>query len=128
IEWAAPVEFSETAWYYLTQFPALEATTAARLKYCLRFLEFPDSIIARDAYEELASAPYEDIAALQPHLPGSRLVEIVADTTVPEQRLGLYGLLLGLSRAEGAADLLRRRIMQHPEDDAAFGLDGLLGG
>ncbi|MCA9115797.1 MAG: hypothetical protein KDA79_11995 [Planctomycetaceae bacterium] len=128
IDWAPPVEFSETAWHYLTQFPAREATTAVRLKYCLRFLEFPDDIIARDAYEELASARYEDIAALQPHLPGSRLLEIVADRTVPEQRLGLYGLLLGLSRAEGAAALLRQRIMQNPEDDAAFGLDGLLGG
>ena len=128
VEWLPPIEFSETAWHYLTQAPAAQSPSETRLRYFTRFLEFPDDIIAEDAYREFAASRFEDIQNIAEHLPAEKLQHIIDDETVPEQRLGLYGMLLGLCGNTQSAEHLRRRILQNPADDAALGLDGMIGG
>jgi hypothetical protein len=127
IEWGSPTEITEPAFAYVAQAPAPEIQTTKRLKYFIRFLEFPDPLVANDAYGELANAPYKDIAAVAPLLPREKLRGWLTRPETPETRLGLYGMLIGLCGNDDDAKLLAGRIAPN-SDNFRIGLDGMISG
>jgi hypothetical protein len=127
IEWGGPTEITEPAFGYVAQAPPPEVPTAKRLKYFVRFLEFPDQLVANDAYGELANAPYKDIAAIAPLLPRDKIRNWLTRPETPQVRLGLYGMLLGLCGNESDAKLLAEKISPN-SDEFRIGLDGMISG
>ena len=127
IEWNTPLEFSEAAWNYVSGSPAPDQPTTERLRYFLEYLEFPDQQVANDAYGEFANAPYEDIKPLADEFPRERLRKWVSSSDTPVTRLGLYGLLLGLSGKEEDARLMEQKITE-PTDEFRLGIDGIMSG
>jgi hypothetical protein len=127
IEWGSPTEITEPAFAYVAQAPAPEVAVATRLKYFVKFLEFPDSLVANDAYGELANAPYKDIAAVAATLPREKIREWLTRAETPQTRLGLYGMLIGLCGNESDAKMLAERIAPN-SDDFRIGLDGMISG
>ena len=127
IEWGSPLEITETGYNYIAQAPSPEAPTAKRLPYFLKFLEYSDTMIANDAFGEFANAPYKDVASLSDRLPREKIRRWVADPETPATRLGLYGLLLGLSGQQEDARLLRGIILEETED-LRLGVDGMIAG
>jgi hypothetical protein len=129
-----PLPISRVVWNYLKSMPARDKPTTDRLKFFVRYLEHPESIIANDAYGEFANAPYEDIVAIRDTLPRTRLRQWVFDSridrSVIETRLGLYGMLLGLCGNQSDASLLKRVIVDDwkSDDDFRLGIDGMIGG
>ena len=64
IMWSSPFEISERVQEYIrtvTQLP----TGPQRLEFFLKYLEDKDEVLTRDAYDEFARAPYEDVQTLK---------------------------------------------------------------
>lgn len=127
LEWNSPLEVTETSFNYIVQAPSPEADPGKRLAYFLKFLEFPDPLVANDAYGEFANAPYKDIAPLADQMPREQLRKWVTNPETPQTRLGLYGLLLGLCGKEEDARLMEEKIVA-ASDDFRLGIDGIMGG
>lgn len=127
VEWSSPLEVTETCFNYMTQAPTKEAPPVERLAYFMKFLEYPDPLIAGDAYGEFANAPYQDIVPLAPRMPREKLREWLTDETTVPTRIGLYGLMLGLCGEEQDVEFLEKKILE-PTEDFRLGIDGVMGG
>lgn len=127
LEWGSPLEVTETAFNYISQAPSPEVPTAKRLEYYAKFLEYPDAMIANDAYGEFANSPYKDVALVGQKLSRKKVREWVANPDTPGTRLGLYGLLIGVCGNEEDAELVRKKITEK-SDDFRLGIDGLMSG
>jgi hypothetical protein len=127
IEWGSPTEITRLAFSYVAQAPSPDVPTAKRLKYFVGFLEFPDQLVANDAYSELANAPYKDIAAVASSFSREKIRGWLTHPETPQTRLGLYGMLLGLCGNDSDAKLLAEKIAPN-SDEFRIGLDGMISG
>lgn len=127
IEWASPLEVTETSFNYVAQAPSPETPTAKRLEYYVKFLEYPDQMISNDAYGEFANAPYADITQLAEKLPREKIRGWIVNKDTPQTRMGLYGLLIGLCGNDEDAKVLKAKILEETED-FRLGIDGLMSG
>lgn len=133
VQWDVPTPFSEKAFDYLAKAPSPKkddgekVSYQSRLPYFIKNLEADDETIANDAYYEFANAPYEDIVAIKDKLPREKIRGWVLDPNTPPSRLGLYGLLLGLSGTKDDADAMEQMIAK-PTDEFRIGLDGVMSG
>jgi hypothetical protein len=127
VEWGSPIAISETEFNYVVQAPTKETKSIERLAYFAKFLENPDSIIADDAYGEFANADYKDIAPLGRTLESETIRGWIANPKTSPGRLGLYGLLLGLSGKDADLEFLKGKILE-PSDGYRLGIDGLISG
>ncbi|WP_298861251.1 hypothetical protein [uncultured Gimesia sp.] len=127
IDWGDPIEVTETSFHYISQAPAPEEKTTKRLRYFLKFLEYPDQMVSNDAYAEFANAPYEDITPLAKDLPREKLRKWIVDPDTPVTRLGLYGLLLGLCGQESDVAFMEKKINE-PTKEFRLGIDGVISG
>jgi hypothetical protein len=98
-----------------------------RLDYYVKFLEYPDQMISNDAYGEFANAPYADITQLSDKLPREKIRGWITNKDTPQTRMGLYGLLIGLSGTAEDAKILETKILEKTED-FRLGIDGLMSG
>lgn len=83
IEWGSPLEVTETSFNYVAQAPSPEVPASKRLGYYVRFLEYPDQMIANDAYGEFANAPYADITQLSDKLPREQIRGRITNPQTP---------------------------------------------
>lgn len=127
MDWASPIEVSEASFNYIAQCPSPEVPTTKRLEYFVKFLEYPDQLIANDAYGEFANAPYKDITALSDKLPTEKIRVWVLSKDTPQTRLGLYGLLIGLCGNASDAEAIKAKILE-PSEDFRLGIDGIISG
>jgi len=127
VDWGSPVEVTDASYRYMTEAPSPETATAKRLEYFVNYLENPDQLVSNDAYAEFANAPYEDICLISDKLPKKDLRKWVADPDTPGTRLGLYGLLLGLSGDETDAKIMESKITR-VASDFRLGIDGIMSG
>lgn len=133
VQWDIPTPFSEKAFEYLAKAPAAQTADGEkvsydkRLPYFIKYLESPDETIANDAYGEFANAPYEEIVKVKEHLDRKKLRAWVLDENTAPSRLGLYGLLLGLSGTDEDAQAMETMIAK-PTDEFRIGLDGIMSG
>lgn len=127
VEWGGPQEVTRAGYEYLAKAPDPEAPTAKRLEYYVKYLEFPDEMVANDAYAEFANAPYKDIAVISGKLPRDRIRKWVASDDTTVTRMGLYGLLLGLCGSEDDVAMLKKKIAE-PTDEFRLGIDGVISG
>jgi len=127
LTWDSPQPISEIGFQYLKQAPAPETAKTKRLKYFLKFLEYPDPLLANDAYSEFAAANYEDLVLIKDAFSRERLRKWINDPDTLASRLGLYGLMLGLAGNEDDAELLKSKILDD-SDTTRLGIDGIMGG
>lgn len=130
IEWSSPLEVTETSYNYMKQAPTQEVPTQQRLAYFMKFLEYPDSLIATDAYSEFANAPYQDIVPLKALMPRENLREWLKNPEAAPSRLtrtGLFGLMLGLCGTKDDAEFMKAKILEETED-FRLGIDGVMSG
>ncbi|MEZ6129686.1 MAG: hypothetical protein R3C59_13470 [Planctomycetaceae bacterium] len=128
IVWDFSEPQSSVAFDYIIQAPTPEIPAADRLIYFAAYLEHRDNLIAADAWGEFANAQYEDIVRVRQSLPVENLRTWIADPDTSPDRLGLYGMLLGLCGDASDVDFLKRQIGQPSTDNVRFGVEGLMGG
>ncbi|MEX0818495.1 MAG: hypothetical protein WD070_02845, partial [Pirellulaceae bacterium] len=79
IMWSTPLQLTDRARKYIPELLALPKEGVARLEFFQKHLEDDDEMLARDAYDEFAKAPYETVIALKPKMDHEQLVEWIQD-------------------------------------------------
>lgn len=127
LEWETPIEISEAGFAYIENAPAQDVPTRQRLEYYLKYLEFPDPLVAADAFQEFANAPYEDLEPLIDRMPRERLRKWIVDKEIVPTRLNLYGMMLGLCGDEEDEALLKKKILEK-SDEMRVEMPGIMSG
>ncbi len=125
--WEPPKPITEIGFQYVKQAPPPESPKHKRLRYFLKFLEYPDPLLADDAYTEFAAADYEDLVLIKEDFSREKLRQWITDPDTLASRLGLYGLMLGLAGRGEDAKLLKAKILDEA-DKTRLGIDGIMGG
>ncbi len=96
LAWSQPIPLTDRGKKYLSEIMKLPETGADRLAYFQNYLEDEDAMLSRDAHDEFALAPYDELKALAPRMKHDQLVEWIKknDTTPSHRRL--YFTMLGV--------------------------------
>lgn len=111
---------------YMTSAPSPKSDD--RLLYFLPFLEHADTSIASDAWGEFANADYQTIRAIRSEFPPEKLRKWIGQSNTSPERLGLYGMMLGLCGDTDDAAFLRKHIIIGSTDELRYGIEGLMAG
>jgi hypothetical protein len=95
IDWMTPLPLSPTSVDYVRKLGDVPASGAERLAFFQEYLENDDPLLAQDAYDEFARAPYADVQALAPKMHHDRLVKWISDPEISPSRRRLYLTMLG---------------------------------
>lgn len=136
ISWNTTTPVSGEAIRYLKAAPKQSLPQVQRLPFYISFLENPDPLLSIDAWAEFANSTYEDVKLVKGQFPREKLREWIADPNMSPERLGLYGMMLGLCGVEEDAGFLQLQIgpvlpAVKDKDEVQFfryGTDGLMGG
>jgi hypothetical protein len=126
IEWGAPIELTDGGKAYLQKLLKLPASGPDRLAFFQDHLEDPDPLISRDAYDEFAVTPYQDLKKLKPKMKHDLFVERLKDPKTDLSHRRLYLTMLGICGSKDDLPLLEKMLLS---DDRAMrtGLDALIG-
>ncbi|MDX1947699.1 MAG: hypothetical protein SFU86_20045 [Pirellulaceae bacterium] len=125
IMWSTPLPLSERAKGYLDQVLKLPKEGAERLVFFQKYLEDDDEILARDAYDEFARAPYAQVKEIKDKMNHEQLVAWIKNTDIPASRRRLYLVMLGVCGSEKDLPLLEEA-MRSTDRKAKSGLDALI--
>lgn len=133
LQWDSPAALNSQLLPYLLNAPDNDIPQSLRLTYFVPFLESSDSEIAADAWGEFARSQYEDVVAVRHLLSPERIRSWIASPEIGPERLGLYGMLLGLCGTADDAEFLRQqigepRLKKLKSTEFRFGIEGLMGG
>ena len=122
--WSSPLAMSSLGAAYVKEALA-QPPTPERLQFFQRYLEHADEMLARDAYDEFAKAPYADVVAIKDAMDRDRLTAWIQDPDVPASRRRLYLTMLGVcGRPEDAA--LLEKLMTSDDRVQKSGLDAMV--
>jgi hypothetical protein len=108
--WSTPVPLSPRADAYLRKLPGLPTQGADRLAFFQEHFEDEDEMLARDAYDEFAKAPYAEVRALKPRIKHDKLIGWLNDQTLPASRRRLYLTMLGICGTPADLPMLEQMI------------------
>lgn len=123
--WSFPRPVTPEGAKYLTAIVKLPKDPVKRLRFYLQHLENSDPMIAGDAYDEFAPAPYEEIKLLKDEMDRKQLIEWVKDTDMSADRRRLYFVMLGIVGNPKDAKLLEG-MMRSEDPLQRAGLDAMI--
>lgn len=133
LRWSTPLQLTRAGRQYLKNvmklspdYKATDKAYAERLIFFHEYLEHADDMLARDAYDEFARAPYGAVRGIKDRLDHDRLVGWLQDTSIAPNRRRLYFTLLGIAGTENDIELLERMLQSEDRKQRA-GLDALIG-
>ena len=94
--WTTPTPLDERSAKYVTALVGLPEKGAERLAFFQEYLEDPTSVLANDAYDEFARAPYAEVKDLKPKMHHDKLLQWIQNTDVAASRRRLYLTMLGI--------------------------------
>jgi hypothetical protein len=110
IDWTTPLPLSATAIKYVKQLKDVPQAGADRLVFFQDYLENEDPLLAQDAYDEFARAPYSELRDLKPRMQHERIVQWVTDPEVSPSRRRLYLTMLGICGSKADVPMLEAMI------------------
>lgn len=125
IMWSTPLPLSERAIKYLGEILRLPKEGPDRLVFFQEYLEDEDEMLARDAYDEFARAPYDQVKALKEHLDLEQVVAWIKNPEIPASRRRLYFVMLGIGGDEKHLPMLEE-FMRSSDRKTKSGLDALI--
>lgn len=123
--WSAPTFLSQRTREYLLKLTSLPADEPARLAFFETYLEDAEDMLARDAYEEFARAPYAVVKTLKGKIQPEKLVGWVKNANVPVSRKRLYLTMLGVCGSRADLPFLEE-LMRSEDRSVRSGLDALI--
>ncbi len=123
--WSSPLPVTDKAVEYVKTIVTLPADPVKRIEFYHEYLENSEPLLARDAYDEFASAPYDDLKKIKPKLNREKLLGWIEDTSLPPDRKRLYLVLLGICGKPGDAKLLEEMLRSEDPNKRA-GLDAMI--
>lgn len=133
VQWDSPAVLNAHLLPYLLNAPSEQIPQSYRLAYYAPFLESSDPEIASDAWGEFARSQYDEVVAVRDRLSAEKLRAWIARPDMSPERLGLYGMMLGLCGNESDAAFLQQQIgeagrQKSPRKEFRYGTEGLMGG
>ncbi len=125
LAWTTPMKASETVFTYLDDIQELPEKGADRLDFFQDYFEHEESILAFDAYDEFARAPYEDLIALNERMHHDKLIAWIQDPETSVNRRRLYFTMLGVCGTDDDVKILEELIKSGDRKKRA-GLDALI--
>ncbi len=98
--WSSPLPVDERAEEYLSKIMELPDDALERLRFFQGYLQDEATMLARDAYDEFASAPYDVIEKLKDEMNHDQLVDWIKDPEMPADRRRLFLVMLGVCGSE----------------------------
>lgn len=127
-EWTDQLFISSEVARYLQNLPSADLPRRQRLAWFAAWLEDPDPAIAADAWAEFAAASWDEVRSTAPLLKREAIRSWIANPLTGPERLGLYGLLLGLCGQPDDAAFLVQQLNDPATGAFRFGGEGLLAG
>jgi hypothetical protein len=125
IVWSSPIQINDRVRKYIVDMLALPERGPERLAFFQQYLEDSDEMLARDAYDEFATTPYEEVKALKPYIDRERLWKWIDDPQVNANRRRLYFTMLGVCGQPEDADRLEA-MLKSSDRQQKSGLDALI--
>lgn len=125
LNWSTPIALTERSTKYLGQLLTLPKEGPKRLEFFQQYLEDPEEMLARDAYDEFAKSPYDAVQAMGPKMNHDQLVAWISDGKIPASRRRLYLTMLGVCGTKDDIALLEKMI-KSGERESKFVLDALI--
>lgn len=97
LDWNIPIPMSPTAIDYVERLQSLPTEGPERMKFFLKYVQHEDPLLAQDAYDEFARAPYADVVAIADQIDREQLWEWLGDRTVSPSRRSLFFVMLGVT-------------------------------
>lgn len=126
VMWSTPLLLSARGKEYVPKLLALPAKGAERLRFFQDYLEDDDEMLARDAYDEFAKAPYDAVKSLRDQMKHGQLVSWIRNTDVPASRRRLYLTMLGVCGQPEDIAMLEDMLKSNDRKMKA-GLDAMIG-
>ena len=123
--WTTPLKMSKRGIAYIKKVPSLPEKGPKRLAFFQDYLEDEEAMLAFDAYDEFAQAPYEDIIGLKEVLHREKFLKWVQDPEVSTNRKRLYFTLLGICGQKEDIALLEE-LIRSDEREKRKALDALI--
>ena len=125
VAWSTPTKVTERAVKYVDQLIKLPKSGAKRLEFFQNYLQDEESMLAYDAYDEFARAPYEDLIALKKKMPHDKLIKWIQDDEIPINRKRLYYTMLGVCGTKDDVKIFEK-ILKSGDRKKQRGLDALV--
>lgn len=123
--WSTPLPLTDRAQTYLNAILKLPKDGAERLVFFQKYLEDEDELLARDAYDEFARAPYDQVKAIKDQMDHAQIVAWIKNPEIPASRRRLYLVMLGVCGGEQDLPMLAE-FMQSSDRKQKAGLDALI--
>ncbi|MEO1524285.1 MAG: hypothetical protein AAFX06_02565 [Planctomycetota bacterium] len=124
LQWSC-LPVSERAEKYIVDAAEVEDDAAARLRYYIKFLEDEEALISRDAYDEFASTPYEDIRKVADVMDREQLLKWAQEPNIGADRKRLYFTMLGVCGDKDDVPVLEA-MLRNPAKSVTGALDALI--
>lgn len=125
VMWSTPLPLSERGIKYLNQLTKLPKDGAERLVFFQNYLEDEDEMLARDAYDEFARAPYSQVKSIKDKMNHDQVVAWIKNADIPASRRRLYLVMLGVIGGEKDLPMIEE-FMKSSDRKAKSGLDALI--
>lgn len=110
ISWSTPVALTPRSVDYIKRLPQLPASGPDRLAFFQQYLEDDEAMLAADAYDEFARAPYADVRALKDRMNRQQLLAWIRSPEISVSHRRLYLTMLGVCGQPEDADALEQLI------------------
>lgn len=124
LAWGTPNAISERAAKYISALIDLPKQGPDRLAFFQEYLEDSESILAGDAYDEFARAPYGEVKQLADRIHHDKLLGWIEDREVPASRRRLYLTMLGVCGTPDDVPILETMI-KSPDRQVRTALDAM---
>ena len=124
LQWSC-LPLSERAESYVGKIHQLADDPLERLRFYHQHLEDEESMLARDAYDEFAIAPYDLVKQLAPEMDHDQLVEWITDPEMATDRKRLYLTMIGVCGDEKDLVFLES-MLRSTQKSTRGGLDALV--
>ncbi len=111
LDWTTPLPLTPAGIEYVRKLPTLPASGVERIKFFQDYLEHEVPLLAQDAYDEYARAPYADLQQMKPLMPHDKFVKWVEDREISPSRRRLYLTLLGICGTKDDLPMLESMIV-----------------
>jgi hypothetical protein len=125
VSWTTPMKASDRVFKYLSDIQTLPEKGPERLVFFQNFFEDKESVLAFDAYDEFAQAPYEDLIAMKDQMDRDKIIGWIEDPETSVSRRRLYFTMLGVCGKPEDTKLLEELINSGSRKKRA-GLDALI--
>lgn len=126
LAWGTPVVMNDRSIEYVGKLPKLPEAGADRLQFFQNYFEDEDPLLAADAYDEFAKAPYTDLVALKDRMPHDKLLKWITDVNVTTSRKRLYLCMLSVCGRPDDVVLLEG-LVKNEDRQVRTALDALIG-